>query len=83
MQAVREEVRHRVQFYCSACVLMEVRPPTTADITALAHAVAALDFFKPQNDPAQLAGVWQRAQAQGDKLLAVYEEDKPLGLCQF
>lgn len=60
---------------------MEIRPPTTADITALAHAVAALDFFTPHNDPAQLAGVWHRAQAQGDKLLAVYEEDKPLGLC--
>ena len=62
---------------------MEIKTPTPADLSALAHSVAGLDFFSPHNDPTQLGQVWQRGQAEGDMLLAAYEQDVPLGLCRF
>ena len=60
-----------------------VRKPTPDDLRALADVLAPLPFFSPQNDAAVLLQAWQKGLANGDGLLSVYDNDRPIGLCWF
>ena len=61
----------------------DVRKPRKTDLMTLADALAPLPFFSPQNDSSVLFQAWLRRLENDEGLLAVYDNDRPRGLCRL